>query len=98
MEKLHLSHSRIAEKKKKVKNFAQYELHTPFNPQKNKVLKILFYEYIYNVFKRNFAEVPKFCHIRLDESEPDANSQSYRKRIISQTHSHITKKIQALKK
>lgn len=46
----------------------------PFNPQKNKVLKILFYKYIYNVFKRDFAEVPKFCHIRLDESEPDANS------------------------
>lgn len=72
MEKLHLNHSRIAEEN--FKNFAQYELHTPFNPQKNKVLRILFYKYIYNVFKIDFAEVPKFCHIRLDESEPDANS------------------------
>lgn len=27
------------------------------------------------MFLRDFAEVPKFCHIRLDESEPDANSQ-----------------------
>lgn len=50
-----------------------------FIPPNNRVLKILFYEYIYNVFKRDFAEVPKFCHIRLEGNEADANNLIHNK-------------------